>query len=96
MAERNIAEIKLLLHHPRRGSHLGAVDKEDGVYRDQQEQKFLVARARQSKANSMLRSRGNSKGASCSPQSVPANSSAQVASHRSRNAENRGHCTKVL
>ena len=40
--------------------------------------------ARQSKANSMLRSRGNSKGVSCSPQSVPANSSAQGASRRNR------------
>ena len=54
MAGRNIAEIKLLLHHPRRGSHIGVVDKEDGVHQDQEEQKFLVARP--SKANSMLRS----------------------------------------
>ena len=52
------------------------------MHQDQEEQKFLVAR--QSKANSMLRSRGNSKGVSCSPQSVPANSSAQGASRRNR------------
>jgi hypothetical protein len=55
-AERNIAEIKLLLHHPRRGSHIAVVDKEDGVHQDQEEQKFLVAPERQSKANSILRS----------------------------------------
>jgi hypothetical protein len=54
MAERNIAEIKLLLHRPRRGSQIGVVDKEDEVHQDQEEQKFLVAR--QSKENSMLRS----------------------------------------
>ena len=62
------------------------VDKEDGVHQDQEEQKFLVAR--QSKANSMLRSppSGNSKGASLQPTIRPAKRLKELRA-ASRNAE---------